>query len=100
AQQERLYQYLRPHLERRIPPEPPKGLPKLKGIIPEGLDEMVRAAASLEHVSPEAKAELGGWIVERIRTAPEAGGPWAWALGRLGARAPLHGSGHKTVPPE
>lgn len=24
-------------------------------------------------------------------------GPWAWALGRLGARVPLYGSIHKTV---
>jgi hypothetical protein len=27
------------------------------------------------------------------------GGPWAWALGRLGARAPLYGSGHRTLDP-
>jgi hypothetical protein len=25
---------------------------------------------------------------------------WAWALGRLGARSPIFGSGHRTVSPE
>jgi hypothetical protein len=34
--------------------------------------------------------------------APDAavGGPWAWALGRLGARVPIYGSIHKTIDPE
>ena len=28
----------------------------------------------------------------------QGGGPWGWALGRLGARAPLYGSVHRAVP--
>jgi hypothetical protein len=65
---------------------------------PEGLDEMVRLAASLEHLPPGEKVELGGWLAARL--AEPAGGPWAWALGRLGARVPLYGSAHRTVPPD
>jgi hypothetical protein len=96
AQQARLYAYLQPHLARRVPPDAPQG-PRLKGIQPEGLDEMVRAAASLEHLPPADKAELGGWVAARLRAEAKSGGPWAWALGRLGARVPLYGSSHKVV---
>jgi hypothetical protein len=96
---EALWTYLRPHLERRVPRDAkPQG--KLKGIVPEGLDEMVRTAASLEHLDPSEKAELGRWIAGRLNDPSASGGPWAWALGRLGARAPLYGSGHRTVEPE
>ena len=58
---------------------------------------MVRTAASLEHLDPAEKVTLGNWIVARLKHPATAGGPWAWALGRLGARVPLYGSGHKTV---
>src|SRR5215217_1448168 len=96
AQQQKLYAYLQPHLARKVPPgTPPPG--KLKGIQPEGLEEMVRTAASLEHLPPSEKAEVGRWIAERLKAEAKSGGPWAWALGRLGARVPLYGSGHKVV---
>ncbi|HLT31681.1 MAG TPA: Hsp70 family protein [Myxococcaceae bacterium] len=97
--QHTLYEWLAPHLERRL--VPPKGkVPKLKGIQPEGLDEMVRAAASFEHLEPFQKLQLGGWIIEWLRTQKPPGGPWAWSLGRLGARVPLYGSGHRVIPVE
>ena len=81
----------------RVPANsPPSGKPK--GIQPEGLDEMVRTAASLEHLAPLEKAELGEWMAQRLKES-SAGGPWAWALGRVGARVPVYGSGHKTVAP-
>ncbi|NVJ28187.1 hsp70 family protein [Myxococcus sp. AM011] len=96
AQQQKLYAYLQPHLARKVPPgTPPPG--KLKGIQPEGLEEMVRTAASLEHLPPSDKAEMGRWVAERLKAEAKSGGPWAWALGRLGARVPLYGSGHKVV---
>jgi len=96
AQQQKLYAYLQPHLARRVPPDaPPAG--KLKGIQPEGLEEMVRTVASLEHLSPGDKAEVGRWIAARLKDDAKSGGPWAWALGRLGARVPLYGSSHKVV---
>jgi hypothetical protein len=91
-----IWNYIQPHLERRLSIDKPKHLPKMKGIQPEGLDEMVRLAAALEHLDAQEKTELGDWIVPRISTA----GPWTWALGRLGSRVPLYGSVHKTVDPE
>jgi hypothetical protein len=96
AQQTKLWAYLEPHLVRRVPPGPPPP-GKLKGIQPEGLDEMVRAAASLEHLPASEKAKLGGWVAARLKAEAKSGGPWAWALGRLGARVPLYGSSHKVV---
>jgi molecular chaperone DnaK (HSP70) len=91
-----IWNYLKPHLERRLAVPQPKHQPKLKGIQPEGLDEMIRLGAALEHLEPEEKIRLAAWIAPRA-AAP---GPWAWALGRLGARVPLYGSVHKTVDPD
>lgn len=97
-QQQAIWRFLEPHLARRIPPGAEKNTARPKGLQPEGLDEMVRTAASLEHLSPAQKIVLGTWIVARLSAAGAAGtGPWAWALGRLGARAPVYGSGHRTV---
>ncbi|AKF82922.1 molecular chaperone DnaK [Myxococcus fulvus 124B02] len=96
AQQQKLYAYLQPHLSRKVPPNAPAA-GKLKGIQPEGLEEMVRTAASLEHLSPGDKAEVGRWVAERLKAEAKSGGPWAWSLGRLGARVPLYGSSHKVV---
>ncbi len=93
AAQAELFHYLLPHLE----PGPRK---KAKGIQPEGLDEMVRTAASLERVEPLDKARLGELVLQRLQDPSVRGGPWAWALGRLGARQPLYASGHRVVAPE
>jgi hypothetical protein len=90
-----IWNYLKPHLERRFAASQPKNQPKPKGVQPEGLDEMIRLAAALEHLDPEQKIILGGWIADRVSTP----GPWAWALGRVGARVPLYGSIHKAVDP-
>jgi hypothetical protein len=98
GQQTILWDYLKPILARRVPPEAAKGFPKPKGIQPEGLDQMVRTAASLELIDPSEKIQLGHWIAGRLKNPETMPGPWAWAIGRLGARAPLYGSGHKTVP--
>ncbi len=95
-----LWNYLKPYLAKRIASESLNTIVKPAGIQPEGLDEMVRVAASLEHLAPSEKAILGGWITTRLQRPDTTGGPWAWVLGRLGTRVPLYGSGHKTVPPE
>ncbi len=100
ARQKELWEYLKPHLARRIPLEGPKDIVRPKGIQPEGLDEMVRVAASLEHLEVADKILLGQWLGSRLKTLETAAGPWVWALGRLGARVPVYGSSHKTVPPE
>jgi molecular chaperone DnaK (HSP70) len=99
-QQEALWAALAPHLERRVDPAAPKPKERLKGVVPEGLEEMVRAAAALEHLAPHHKVLLGGWVAGRLRAERPTGGPWAWALGRLGARVPLYGSSHRVVAPE
>jgi hypothetical protein len=100
GQQQELWNYLQPQLARRVAPQAPKEGAKPKGIQPEGLDEMVRVAASLEHLNPPDKVLLGNWIAQRLKNPETAAGPWAWALGRLGARVPLYGSSHKTVDAE
>jgi molecular chaperone DnaK (HSP70) len=91
-----IWNYLKPHLERRLAVSQPKHQAKLKGVQPEGLDEMVRLAAALEHLDPAEKMTAGAWIAARVGSP----GPWAWALGRIGARVPLYGSIHKTVDPD
>ncbi len=65
---------------------------------------MLRLGASLERVPAEHKAEIGDWLVQRLRHAaarpghPATADPWTlWALGRLGARVPLYGSAHGVV---
>lgn len=98
ARHEEIWSCLKPHLALRVPPDPPRNLLRPKGVQPEALDEMVRLGAALEHLDPAQKVEFGDWIAARLREAA-ASGPWAWALGRLGARVPLRGSIHKTVPP-
>jgi hypothetical protein len=99
--QRAIWQFLEPHLARRVPPTASKNAAKPKGLQPEGLDEMVRTAASLEHLALREKIILANWIAERLRTPGlPAGGPWAWSLGRIGARVPVYGSGHKTVSAE
>jgi molecular chaperone DnaK (HSP70) len=97
--QQHLWSTLRPHLERKLGIVAP-GKERLKGVQPEGLDEMIRCAASLEHLDAETKVELGTWIAQKLRDPATQGGPWAWALGRLGARVPVYGSGHRVVPAE
>jgi molecular chaperone DnaK (HSP70) len=95
--QQSLWEYLRPWLGRRVPPGA-ASKEKLKGIVPQGLDEMVRTAASLELLPPEDKELIGGWVLSRLQDPSTSGGPWAWALGRLGARVPVHGASHRVVP--
>jgi hypothetical protein len=98
--QRELWNYARPFLEFRLPAKSPKGMTLPKGIQPEGFEEMVRAAAALEHPSAGEKTWFGNLICERFTDGRPAGGPWAWALARLGARVPLYGSAHNIVPPE
>jgi molecular chaperone DnaK (HSP70) len=103
-QQQAIWRVLEPHLARRVPANATKNAPRAKGLQPEGLDEMVRLAASLEHLGPSQKITLGTWLATRLsplasNPAPATGlAPAAWALGRVGARAPIYGSGHRTVP--
>jgi hypothetical protein len=65
-------------------------------------DDMVRLGAALERIAPEHKAEFGDWLVaqlgqQRVKAAADTGHV-LWAIGRLGARVPFHGSAHGVVP--
>ena len=59
-------------------------------------DDMVRLVAGLERLPAERKASLGEWLVGSGRRSTDAPQRW-WALGRLGARVPFHGSVHDVV---
>ncbi|HEU4582518.1 MAG TPA: Hsp70 family protein [Polyangiaceae bacterium] len=67
-------------------------LKKPKGFRPLALDELLALASQLERVEPEAKSELGRWLLERTWHDRD---PRLWAyLGRLGARVPAYASAH------
>ncbi|MFW5925295.1 MAG: Hsp70 family protein [Myxococcota bacterium] len=80
--------YLRPPAA-KPPPRPP-------GPKKHGYDDMVRLAGSLEHLPADRKAQVGGWMVERLVKHDENPHTW-WAVGRLGARVPFYGSAHNVV---
>lgn len=59
---------------------------------PQEAAEMLRCLANLERLSPEAKATLGDEVLQRLDSRKGREDPLTlWALGRLGARAPLYG---------
>ena len=90
-----LFAAIEPHLR-----PAPKGRVANPGKKAPGLvvDEMVRLLGALERLAPSAKIEAGSWLVERLRAGAAPG--VAWALGRLGARVPVAGAAHQTVPAE
>ncbi|QSA98656.1 Hsp70 family protein [Methylococcus sp. EFPC2] len=59
-------------------------------------EDMLRLAAVLERLSVADKTRLGGWLLKRLSKAGESA-ETAWALGRVGARIPFHGSAHEVV---
>ncbi|HET9599425.1 MAG TPA: Hsp70 family protein [Anaeromyxobacteraceae bacterium] len=81
------------------PADPRRPKPKVAGVRPEAVDEMIRLAASLERVPPDRKRQVGEAVLERLgREGPAP--HLLWALGRLGARVPFHASAHTCVGPE
>jgi hypothetical protein len=95
VEQKRLFDTVAPVLR---PAPAGKSQPRLRGVKAEGVDEMIRMLASLERLASEAKVEIGGWVRERL-VKDGARPHLVWALGRLGSRVPLNGSGHACVPP-
>jgi molecular chaperone DnaK (HSP70) len=73
-------------------------------------DDMLRLGASLERIPAAYKAEIGDWMIGRIMGIPVTPKPdaksaatyarYLWALARVGARQPLHGSAHEVAPAE
>ena len=62
-----------------------------------GYDDMVRLAAVLERLPVAKKIQLGEWLLKRLEKGGEPSQTW-WAVGRIGARLPFHGSSHNVVP--
>lgn len=62
-----------------------------------GYDDMVRLAAVLERLPVDKKIQLGEWLLKRLEKAGEPSQTW-WAVGRIGARMPFHGSSHNVIP--
>lgn len=62
-------------------------------------DDMVRLAAVLERLPVQKKIQLGDWLLKRLEKSSESNQTW-WAVGRIGARIPFHGSNHNVVPAE
>lgn len=60
-------------------------------------EDMVRLAAVLERLPVSKKVDLGNWLLQRLAKSGEPAESW-WALGRVGARVPFHGSAHNVVP--
>ncbi|MFU8789032.1 MAG: Hsp70 family protein [Methylobacter sp.] len=59
-------------------------------------DDMVRLAAVLERLPVDKKIQLGEWLLKRLEKASEPNQTW-WAVGRIGARMPFHGSSHNVI---
>ncbi|MEI6744992.1 MAG: Hsp70 family protein [Methylococcaceae bacterium] len=62
-------------------------------------DDIVRLAAVLERLPVAKKVQLGDWLLKRLEKASESNQTW-WAVGRIGARIPFHGSSHNVVSSE
>lgn len=93
AQQQQLFNEVAPYLLPRLT----KKREKLPKVPPEELRLFWHVLASCELLAADLKAELGDalltWILRGKATAGEL-----WALGRLGARAPLYGPLNCVVP--
>ena len=75
-------------------------------------DDMLRLGAALERIPVDYKLEIGNWLLGRLQKSSAAAQKTPghdstsddsltlWALGRIGAREPLHGTSHEVVPTE
>ena len=70
-----------------------------KQIKTRGYDDIVRLAAVMERLPVDKKIQLGDWLLKRLQKASEPSQTW-WAVGRIGARLPFHGSRHNIIPAE
>ena len=95
AQQARIFEDLAFYLDPN-----PRRRPRPKGARPLALEEMVRLAGCLERIAPTSKVELGEWLFTRVANRDISQASAYFALGRIGARAPLYGSAHAVVPAE
>ncbi len=94
-QQDMVYEAIAYYLQ----PAGCQDIPSPGGPAMQGLDDMVRMAASFERMAVSNKVQFGGWLLQRLKKPTENVQSW-WALGRIGARQPFYGSAHNVVPPE
>jgi hypothetical protein len=66
---------------------------------PQETAETWRTLASMERLVPSAKVKLGDALLERLEKGKDHDFGF-WALGRLGARAPLYGPADTAIPPD
>ncbi|MGH8547543.1 MAG: Hsp70 family protein [Methylococcales bacterium] len=64
-----------------------------------GYEDIVRLAGVLERLPVSDKVQIGEWLIKRLEKPSEAEQSW-WALGRIAARVPFHGSVHNVIPPD
>jgi hypothetical protein len=57
---------------------------------------MVKLAATLERLPVEDKIQIAQWLLKRLEKPAETQTSW-WALGRIAARSPFHGSAHNVI---
>ncbi len=81
-----------------LEPAGPRPKARPKGPRAQGLEDMVRLCGALERIPAAQKVEAGQWLLARLDKRELTPGAVHWALGRLGARAPLYGSAHTVVP--
>lgn len=93
---EKLQARLLRDVARHLQPKPTKSRRGQTDSSKQGYDDMVRLAGALERVPAERKAEVGTWLLRRLRKPGESPQSW-WAVGRLGSRVPLYGSVHNVV---
>jgi len=86
-------------LAQRVMGELGLGAKKAPRLNPQIERESWRLLASLERLDPSTRARIGDELVRRVRR--DAGNAsLLWAIGRLGARAPLYGPLSSIVPPQ
>ncbi len=95
ARQQQIYQNIANYLN----PATARQGKTAKEIKKRGYEDLVRLAGVLERLPVEDKIQIGGWLIERLEKPTEPEQSW-WALGRIAARVPFHGSIHNVVPPD
>lgn len=93
AQQQRIYSDIQAYLD----PEALTSRKLQSELKTRSYEDIVRLAGSLEHLGLKSKIELGDWFCQRLNKPSETETSW-WALGRVGARVPFHGSADNVVP--
>jgi hypothetical protein len=86
-------------LAQRVTGELGLGAKKVARLNPQVERESWRLLASLERLEPAARVNAGDELARRVRRDAD-NASLLWAIGRLGARAPLYGPLSSVVPPQ